>query len=263
MNRMDAILSKLEQAIADLESQKQKLFSKMEQFTWKDDRVQERIPEQVIDYTVLLTDLTSVSPEAASLPSDAHRDYQKWFSAVRVIVAKNQPSRLAELDELYEEIKSSLSRKNITKDSFLKLKDNINYQFDLLAAVPNHLRYLGYDTELQLYSILMDDELLAAKHLLSKGFLRSSGALAGVLLERHLKNLLSKHTPPIKVKKNATLSTLNDACKDSIYDLVTWRKIQHLADIRNLCAHDKQPEPKKSEVEDLLSGVSSILKLYN
>ena len=81
----------------------------------------------------------------------------------------------------------------------------------------------------------MDDEVQAARHLLSRGFLRSAGALVGVVLERHLKTLLRKHTLPIRYPKKAGLSKLNDLCKDTIYDLVTWRKVQHLTDLRNLC----------------------------
>ena len=92
---------------------------------------------------------------------------------------------------------------------------------------------------------------------------RPAGVLAGVVLERHLKNLLRKHTPPIKYTKNATLSSLNGLCKDTVYDLVTWRRVQHLTDLRNLCAHDKTREPSKNEVEELVDGVSAVLKTHN
>jgi hypothetical protein len=70
-------------------------------------------------------------------------------------------------------------------------------------------------------------------------------------------------TPPVTFKENALLSILNEACKDSsIYDLITWRKIQYLTDIRNKCAHDKISEPTRQEVGDLISGVSGILKMF-
>lgn len=261
---MAEVLAKLESAIADLKNQKQEFFQKLEQVSWKDDRTRDRISELTRDEAEEIQSwFPDVIPEKAPLPFDAHRDYQCWFSAVRVIVAKNQPDRLPELDFLYQRIKPELSDTHIEKINFFRVKDDINLQFDLLAAIPNHLKYSIYDIELEIYSILMDDELAAAKHLLSKGFLRPAGVLAGVLLERHLKNLLGKHVPPISFRKNATLSTLNDACKGTVFDLTTWRKVQHLADIRNLCAHDNCKEPRRAEVEDLISGVSSLLKIYN
>lgn len=34
----------------------------------------------------------------------------------------------------------------------------------------------------------------------------------------------------------------------------------NLGDIRNLCDHNKDRDPKKEEVEDLISGVEAIIK---
>lgn len=74
--------------------------------------------------------------------------------------------------------------------------------------------------------------------------------------------LLTKHSPPIKYGKNDALSKLNDLCKESIYDIPTWRKVQFLTDLRNLCDHDKGREPKNEEVSDLIDGVSAMLRLH-
>lgn len=62
-------------------------------------------------------------------------------------------------------------------------------------------------------------------------------------------------------KKNLCLGDLNEILKNNIiYDLVLWRKIQHLSDIRNLCSHKKDREPTKAEVEELMTGVKMIIK---
>jgi hypothetical protein len=257
------MLAKLEKAIEDLKDQKQALFNQIEERGWKDDRSNERIPEQrFARFSRLLEDET-VIPEKAPLPIDAGHIYQEWYSAARAILAKNQLTRLAEFDAMYHSIWQMLQERYSTQEDQFRLMDLIQNQFDILAAVPSHLRFSIYDVELEAYSVLMDDELDAAQHLLSKGFLRPAGVLAGVILERHLKNLLRKHTPPIKYRKNATLSSLNDLCKETVYDLVTWRRVQHLTDLRNLCAHDKTREPSKDEVSELIDGVSAILKTHN
>jgi hypothetical protein len=61
-------------------------------------------------------------------------------------------------------------------------------------------------------------------------------------------------------KRNPTLADLNDLIRNAgIYDVTTWRKVQHLADIRNMCSHQKNREPTEAEVDDLLSGVKSIV----
>ena len=61
-------------------------------------------------------------------------------------------------------------------------------------------------------------------------------------------------------KKNPTIADFNDALKDNAYDVVEWRRIQRLGDIRNLCDHSKDREPTKDEVEELISGTERTIK---
>jgi len=262
---MTKMLAQLEKVIQELEAHKEKLLGNIQEACWADDRANERIPERVEPASNFDFDFAAETliPEQSPLPSATGGAYQQWYSSARAILARNQPDRLNEFDDLYASVKQFLTSKYVTKFQEFGLLDKINAQFDILAAVPSHLQFSLYDIELEAYSVLMDDELEAARHLLSKGFLRSAGVLAGVTLERHLKNILRKHIPPIKYRKNATLSSINDLCKDSVYDLVTWRKVQHLTDLRNLCAHDKTREPTKEEVSELVGGVSAILKTHN
>ena len=120
---MAEVLAKLESAIADLKNQKQEFFQKLEQVSWKDDRTRDRISELTRDEAEEIQSwFPDVIPEKAPLPFDAHRDYQCWFSAVRVIVAKNQPDRLPELDFLYQRIKPELSDTHIEKIIFFSRK---------------------------------------------------------------------------------------------------------------------------------------------
>jgi len=107
---------------------------------------------------------------------------------------------------------------------------------------------------------LFDSELDAAQELAKKKFSRAAGALAGVTLERHLAQVCENHA--IKVaKKDPTISDLNDALKASdTIDTPQWRSIQHLADLRNLCDHNKKTEPTEEHVDDLLAGVRKITK---
>ncbi len=47
---------------------------------------------------------------------------------------------------------------------------------------------------------------------------------------------------------------------DEIYDLQTWKKVEYLGSIRNLCSHKKEREPTEEEVKELISGVNKIIK---
>ena len=62
-------------------------------------------------------------------------------------------------------------------------------------------------------------------------------------------------------KKTQTISDLNDALQAAdMIDIPQWRFIQHLADIRNLCDHDKKTEPTADQVRNLLEGVMKVSK---
>ena len=110
-----------------------------------------------------------------------------------------------------------------------------------------------------LFAELQDSELVAADQL-KKVSKRAAGALAGVVLERHLQRVTQNHRISIR-KKSPSISDLNDPLKNAgVYDVPTWRKIQLLADIRNLCAHQKNREPTDDEVDEIISGVNWVIK---
>ena len=84
--------------------------------------------------------------------------------------------------------------------------------------------------------------------------------MAGVVLESHLSQVCENHK--IKVtKKKPTINDFDQLLKDSdVIEIHDWRFIQHLADLRNLCDHNKKREPKKEEIDDLINGVEKITK---
>jgi len=56
-------------------------------------------------------------------------------------------------------------------------------------------------------------------------------------------------------------SDYNDVLKNAgVIDVPTWRQIQYLGDIRNLCDPHKEREPTQQEVEELIKRVEKITK---
>jgi hypothetical protein len=107
---------------------------------------------------------------------------------------------------------------------------------------------------------LFDSELDVANELAKNKFTRAAGALAGVVLEKHLAQVCDNHG--LKVTKKAPgISALNDTLKEAaVIEIPQWRFVQHLAAIRNLCDHDKKTEPTAEQVEDLIAGVTKMTK---
>jgi hypothetical protein len=132
-------------------------------------------------------------------------------------------------------------------------------QVQILASLSSRIDGVLANVEGHLLADIEDRELRAAAEL-SRSNLRAAGTLAGVVLERHLGRVVANRS--IKIgKKDPAIGDLNEALKkDAAYELPTYRRIQFLADIRNLCCHNKGREPTADEVKELLSGVGGIVK---
>lgn len=132
-------------------------------------------------------------------------------------------------------------------------------QVQILASIQSRIDGVLSDVQGALLAELEDRELDAAQKLKPVN-LRAAGTLAGVVLERHLQRVAQTHGVVVK-KNNPTIADLNDPLKQqSIYGLPVWRKIQYLADVRNLCAHKKDLEPTEGQVAELIEGVNAVIK---
>ena len=132
-------------------------------------------------------------------------------------------------------------------------------QCHIIKSLSTRIDSVLQDVTGHLFSELQDKELEAAQSLI-KVSVRAAGALAGVVLERHLQRAFVNHGLTTR-KKNPTISDLNDPLKQKgVYGVPVWRKIQLLADIRNMCSHQKDEEPSKDQVLELIDGVNSIVK---
>lgn len=108
---------------------------------------------------------------------------------------------------------------------------------------------------------LFDSEIESARHLLKNKFLRAAGAIAGVVLEKHLLQVCQDHKVKV-VKKSPGINDLDQLLKDAgVTDVPQWRHITLLGDIRNICDHNKQKEPTEQQVTDLIDGTDKVLKM--
>ena len=253
--------------VSSLEKDGNKLIRDYEKFGWKDTRPKE-YKEVVIDHQeeiFNMIDNKSIKPKQKQIPSKFQMNFQKWYSSCCALIENNfSKERISEFKSIYEhQIKSILSSNYTTKDKGFRLIDSIRNQTTIINSLPEYVAYKSIDIELEIASTLMNDELLEADYLLKKGYIRASGAIAGVVLERHLKMICEKQNPPLKYSKKATISKLNDMLKDNtVLEVPEWRNIQYLADIRNICDHDSDSQPTKEVVTDLISGVKKVIHYY-
>lgn len=204
--------------------------------------------------------------------------YQAWYSESLSLIKQLLPDRLADFVRHYEKpkVRKEISFENYRiEDALQGLRITRGYeklvgtegaiphfeqQLAILKSVRSRFESTLFDIRQLVQADLFDSELDAAAELLKQKFSRAAGAMAGVVLERHLAQVCSNHA--IKVtKKNPGISDLNELLKGAgVIDVPQWRFIQHLGDIRNLCDHSKVVEPTPEQVGDLVAGVKKITK---
>jgi hypothetical protein len=206
-------------------------------------------------------------------------EYEAWYSECLVLLRQVLPDRVDNFISLYEKPKS---RKAIEYGNYviqdymqgLHVKNwDDSIKVDRSAALPQFrqqcaiLNAAKVRFESSIFEIrqlvqadLFDSEIEAARELHKNKFSRAAGAVAGVVLEKHLRQVCDDHGIKL-TKKHPGISDLNEALKaNSVVDIPQWRHISMLGDIRNLCDHSKEKEPTSSQILDLINGADKVLK---
>jgi hypothetical protein len=105
-----------------------------------------------------------------------------------------------------------------------------------------------------------DRELQAARSLLSEGHRRAAGAVAGVVLERHLSMVAQRHGLSLSERGPASPARLDRSLrKAGVYGAARSRQIERLAELRDSCLRSKR-KVSPQLVSKLLSGVEETLQ---
>ncbi len=215
----------------------------------------------------------------AALPSFKEA-YQPWYSETLALLRQLLPDRVADFRAHYEKPKG---RKAITCESY-RIEDylqglsvasgiykekivgpdaaipHVEQQCAILKAAKARFESSLFEIRQLVQADLLDSEISAAEELANHKFIRAAGAVAGVVLEKHLAQVCNDHSLAIS-KKKPTISDFNNALKEAeVIDVSQWRFIQHLGDIRNLCDHGRSPDPSLEQAVDLVQGVRKITK---
>lgn len=211
-------------------------------------------------------------------------NYQTWYTEALVLLKQLLPDRLSDFTSLYEKPKAN--RKSLTSENYV-IEDalqglQVTHQFSNEkivapdAAIPRFMQQLSilssvkkrfisslFDIKQLVQADVFDSELDSARELNKKGFVRGAGAMAGVVLEGHLIQVCNNHNIKVR-KKKPTINDLNQLLKDNdVIDTPAWRKLQHHADLRNLCDHKSKTEPKKEDINELITGVAKTIKMLS
>lgn len=222
------------------------------------------------------------SKEAKKYDGTFEKEYQNFYTEAHAVIKQLIPDRLDEFEKLYKgeprrkeidlltftiqdwmngvraEVSTSTGKKRF--EDFSAMYMRFVTQMKILEACEARFSSSLFDIKQMVQADLFDSELESAEELIKHGFYRAAGAIAGVVVEKHLAQVADNHSLSIR-KKAPTISDLNDALKsDSVVEIPTWRFIQRLADLRNLCDHNKGKEPSKDDAQELVAGAAKIAK---
>lgn len=239
----------------------------------------ECFPEEVKKQLQQINEKDVVEKFLKDLPSFG-KTYQHWYSESYAVIKQLLPDRLADFARLYERPKT---RKEITYENYM-IEDYLQglhvtkgwekqkvvgpdaaiprfkQQQSILHSVEGRFGSSLFEIRQLVQADLFDSELDVARELASNKFGRAAGAMAGVVLEKHLAQVCDSHAVKV-TKKNPAINDLNDLLKAAdVIEVAPWRFIQHLADLRNLCDHNKKSEPTQDQVDDLIAGVAKVIK---
>lgn len=94
-----------------------------------------------------------------------------------------------------------------------------------------------------------------------------AAVMAGAVLEKALRTIASRQTPPVDLLKangeQKTMMTLiDDVKKAGVFNELEAKGLRAWADIRNAAAHGEFEKFDRSHVETMLSGITSFLAKY-
>ncbi len=206
-------------------------------------------------------------------------EYQRWYTEAGAVIENLIPSRAGEFEQLYL---GNGRRKTLSADTYtiqdwltgqrtlphdsaprsfsprLAVSMRLKTQLEILKSAEARFDSSLFEMRRLVRADLFSSELDSCRELAAQGFYRAAGAIAGVILEKHLRAALDRNQIVLR-KAEPTINDFNDHLKKAgVLDVPTWRKIQQLGDIRNLCGHSKHREPTPEEIDEIIEGVDAL-----
>ncbi|WP_141551643.1 hypothetical protein [Natrinema sp. CBA1119] len=197
---------------------------------------------------------------------EAREKYEIWHTAARPLVDDYLPQRLNDFDSKYDGFKEIISlrvdAKIGSKDVFDKAIDLFDQQRNLVKALPAKVKSEKFRAREQISSRLTRDEIQQARQLFNNDFIRASGVVAAVALERHLLTMCENSNEVDNYDPTHGISRLAQTLKDAgVIDKTIWNDLRALASIRETCAHAEEPE--KEAVRRLINDTEDFIRSLN
>ena len=192
------------------------------------------------------------------------RKYESWYTRSENLVSAYLPSRLEEFEEARSEIKEYFDLEKPSaglgwENAFTGFVDLFDEQRHLLNSVPDRIESARLEAWQQISRRVEKEEIQQARELFDEDFVRASGVVAAVALERHLLTLCENAEKVKEYEPNHGVNRLAQTLYDAdVIDKTTWNVLKSLASIRETCAHAE--EPTKPAVRRLINDAEDFIR---
>ncbi len=153
-------------------------------------------------------------------------EYQSWYLKAMKVVKQLTPERYSEFTNLYKldkapkeldyttyTISDYLNGVRVTRgyykeevvNPFTAFYSKFELQTDIINSISSNVESIIVDIEGTIQSNFFHSEIMVAEELLKKKHFRASGAICGVVLEKHFSSVCRNHNITFR-KKNITIS---------------------------------------------------------
>lgn len=207
-----------------------------------------------------------VDPEGALRDTQRglKREYESWYTRSENLVAEYLPSRLKEFEQARSEIKEyfDLDEPRASRgweNAFNGFVDLFDEQRHILNSVPGRIESATLEAWQQISRRVEKEEIQQARELFDEEFIRASGVVAAVALERHLLTLCENSEGVEEYASNDGIARLSQTLYEAdVIDKTAWNDLKSLASIRETCAHAE--EPKKPAVRRLINDSEDFIR---
>ena len=202
--------------------------SNIETYKTEFKRLEEQAADMLLDLSLRVpgakSSLKKHDKEIAEKVKDKfEREYQRWYTEASAVVRQLLPERLDEFVGLYQADNRRKHLNNITysiQDWLNGIRAGENHyhskafddlgavimrfqtQRGIFEAVNTRFESSLHDIKRIVQADLFDSELETGKELVKHGFGRGGGAVAGVVLEKHLADVAANHNLKFRKKKS-------------------------------------------------------------
>lgn len=186
--------------------------------------------------------------------------YERYDEFINQYQPEKKRKELGVLNYTIYDALCGVNNKNVKPQrAFNKLYIQFNILKSIKQIINDKLNELNSLLELDIF----EKELDVARLLHKNKYYRSSGALCGVLIVKHLTTMLLSNNIKI-TKKDPCINDLNQLLyTNKLIDVTQNKFIIYMGDIRNKCDHNKSVNPTAEEVLELINGTDKIIKTYN